>query len=192
MPLAFNLLAPWGHALERASSYLIELLPAFTGTARQLLFEHSPGRGNPKFTGDYTAFDAAIRYSWSVRKLCFGMEPADDALHRLARRDGIFARAAQIDEQLHGRKQHGEPMGDLDRERRLADAADALERRDRQRPALPRQRRRDGVLLLDPSREIGRNLGQIVEHAGAATGAPPLPVARPERPTKRSDHSRGY
>jgi hypothetical protein len=63
MPLTFNLLAPWGHSLERASGYLIELLPAFTGSARQLLFEHSPGRGNPKFTGDYTAFDALIRYS---------------------------------------------------------------------------------------------------------------------------------
>ena len=34
MPLTFNLLSPWGHALERASSYLIELLPAFTGSAR--------------------------------------------------------------------------------------------------------------------------------------------------------------
>ncbi len=42
MPLTFNLLAPWGHAFERASGYLIELLPAFTGAARQLLFEHSP------------------------------------------------------------------------------------------------------------------------------------------------------
>src|ERR1700730_15310524 len=27
MPLTFNLLSPWGHALERAWSYLIELLP---------------------------------------------------------------------------------------------------------------------------------------------------------------------
>jgi hypothetical protein len=63
MPLTFNLLAPWGQALERASGYLIELLPAFTGAARQLLFEHSPGRGNSKFTGDYTAFDALLRYS---------------------------------------------------------------------------------------------------------------------------------
>jgi hypothetical protein len=34
MPLTFNLLAPWGHALEHASSYLMELLPAFTGAAR--------------------------------------------------------------------------------------------------------------------------------------------------------------
>ena len=63
MPLTFNLLAPWGHTLERTSGYLIELLPAFTGSARQLLLEHSPGRGNSKFTGDYTAFDALIRYS---------------------------------------------------------------------------------------------------------------------------------
>src|SRR6202045_3816300 len=63
MPLTFNLLAPWGHALERASGYLIELLPAFTGNASQLVFEHSPGRGNPKYTGDFTAFDALIRYS---------------------------------------------------------------------------------------------------------------------------------
>ncbi len=35
--MTFNLLAPWGHSPERASSYLIELLPAFTGAARQLL-----------------------------------------------------------------------------------------------------------------------------------------------------------
>jgi hypothetical protein len=49
MPLTFNLLVPWGHSLERASGSLIELLPAFTGAARQLLFEHSPGRGNSTF-----------------------------------------------------------------------------------------------------------------------------------------------
>jgi hypothetical protein len=36
---------------------------SFTGAARQLLFEHSPGRGNPKFTGDYAVFDPLIRYS---------------------------------------------------------------------------------------------------------------------------------
>ena len=37
MPLTFNLLAPRMQALERASDYLLELLPAFTGSARQLL-----------------------------------------------------------------------------------------------------------------------------------------------------------
>jgi hypothetical protein len=29
----------------------------------QLLFEHFPGRGNPKSRADYTAFDALIRYA---------------------------------------------------------------------------------------------------------------------------------
>ncbi len=62
MPLTFNLLAPWLQSPERASGYLIELLPAFTGSMLQLLFEHSPGRGNSKFTGDNTAFDALIHY----------------------------------------------------------------------------------------------------------------------------------
>jgi len=35
MPLTFNLLAPWGHTRERASGYLRELLPAFTGSAQE-------------------------------------------------------------------------------------------------------------------------------------------------------------
>jgi hypothetical protein len=61
MPLTFNLLAPWQASLERASGYLRELLPAFTGNASQLLF------------------DAAIRSSrlttppltrWSAIRIC--------------------------------------------------------------------------------------------------------------------------
>jgi hypothetical protein len=62
MPLTFNLLAPWVNEPARASGYLRDLLPTFTGTVRQILFEHSPGRGHPSFTADYTAFDALIRY----------------------------------------------------------------------------------------------------------------------------------
>jgi hypothetical protein len=59
MPLAFNLLAPWGHPPERASSYLIELLrlsPAPRASSSSNIL-------NPKFTGEFTAFDALIRYS---------------------------------------------------------------------------------------------------------------------------------
>jgi hypothetical protein len=49
MPFTFNLLAPLG-ALPRTRLGLSDrVLPAFTGAARQLLFEHSPGRGNSKF-----------------------------------------------------------------------------------------------------------------------------------------------
>lgn len=62
MPLVFNLFAPWVATLEQASCFLRETLPGFAGEATQILFEHSPGRGNPLFTFDYTAFDALIRY----------------------------------------------------------------------------------------------------------------------------------
>jgi hypothetical protein len=63
VPLVFNLLAPWRHALDRAQGYLMELLPAFVGTPAELLFDHSPGRGDHKFLGDYSAFDALIRFT---------------------------------------------------------------------------------------------------------------------------------
>lgn len=62
-PLTFNLLAPLGIVEDRATAVLTELLPAFSGVPTKLLYEHSPGRGNPKFTADYSAFDAMFRYS---------------------------------------------------------------------------------------------------------------------------------
>ena len=61
MPLTFNLLAPLAAKRERANSMLNELLRDFHGLACETLFEHSPGRGDHRFTGDYTAFDALIR-----------------------------------------------------------------------------------------------------------------------------------
>ena len=62
MPLTFNLLAPLAAKRERADSMLYTLLSDFRGFAVETLFEHSPGRGDPRFTGDYTAFDALTRY----------------------------------------------------------------------------------------------------------------------------------
>ncbi len=62
MPLTFNLFAPSAKKPDLAGSLLYRLLPDFRGFARRILFEHSPGRGNPLFTGDYTAFDALLRY----------------------------------------------------------------------------------------------------------------------------------
>ena len=41
MPLMLNLLAPWRLSLEATQVYLMELLPALTGTPTQLLFERS-------------------------------------------------------------------------------------------------------------------------------------------------------
>ena len=57
-----NLFAPWTLDLRVATCVLHEILPSFAGVATQILFEHSPSRGNPHFTADYTAFDVMIRY----------------------------------------------------------------------------------------------------------------------------------
>jgi hypothetical protein len=61
-PLVFNLFAPMAQELPHASSALNELFPIATADVRRLLFEHSPGRGDLKFLGDYSAFDLLIEY----------------------------------------------------------------------------------------------------------------------------------
>jgi hypothetical protein len=60
--MVVNVIGPLKLELAQATCVLHELIPSFAGTATQVLFEHSPGRGNPRFLGDYTAFDALIRY----------------------------------------------------------------------------------------------------------------------------------
>ena len=62
MPLVFNLFGPLKRDLELATSVMRLVLPSFTGTVTNILFEHSPGRGNPAFSADYTAADALVRY----------------------------------------------------------------------------------------------------------------------------------
>jgi hypothetical protein len=66
-PLVFNLFAPMAQELLHASSALNELFPIATADVRRLLFEHSPGRGDLKFLGDYSAFDLLIEYVDSNR-----------------------------------------------------------------------------------------------------------------------------
>jgi hypothetical protein len=62
MPLVFNLFASMAQELLHASSALNELFSIATAGARRVLFEHSPGRGDPKFLGDYSAFDLLVEY----------------------------------------------------------------------------------------------------------------------------------
>jgi hypothetical protein len=61
-PLVFNVFAPMAQELLQASSALNELFSIATADARRVLFEHSPGRGDLKFLGDYSAFDLLIEY----------------------------------------------------------------------------------------------------------------------------------
>ena len=61
-PLAFNLFAPLSTDPALAARFIAELVPsAQLATVTDILFEHSPGRGDPGFTADRTAFDVVIR-----------------------------------------------------------------------------------------------------------------------------------
>lgn len=60
MPLAFNLFAPMAIDLDLATAVLRRLLPQFVHEVTGFKFEHSPGRREPRFLHDGTAFDLAI------------------------------------------------------------------------------------------------------------------------------------
>jgi len=62
MPLAFNLFGPLKLDLDFATNVMQLIIPSFHGKVTDVLFEHSPGRGSPAFTADYTAFDVFIKY----------------------------------------------------------------------------------------------------------------------------------
>ena len=60
MPLCFNLLGILKQDLDLASRTFCSLWPATMNTVDGIYFEHSPGRGDPRYTGDYTAFDTLV------------------------------------------------------------------------------------------------------------------------------------
>ena len=61
-PLCFNLFGELARDLDLATRVLRELEP---GIARvtSITFEHSPSRGDPRFTGDRSAFDTFVTYA---------------------------------------------------------------------------------------------------------------------------------
>jgi hypothetical protein len=58
MPLAFNSLAPLKADKKLACKVFNQLAPGIAKDITHVQFEHSPGRGDPTFTADGTAFDA--------------------------------------------------------------------------------------------------------------------------------------
>ena len=63
MPLAFNLFGLLKLDRKLATKMLRALAPDLAdATAQAVLFEHSPGRGDPQLTGDHTAFDVTLIY----------------------------------------------------------------------------------------------------------------------------------
>lgn len=59
-PLALNLLGPLKLDRNFAEAFVREIAPDLAGRVCAVTFEHSPGRGDPNFTDDGTAFDAFI------------------------------------------------------------------------------------------------------------------------------------
>ncbi len=60
-PLVFNLFGPLTADPALATRFMAELFPGALANVTDILFEHSPGRGDPRFTADRTAFDVVIR-----------------------------------------------------------------------------------------------------------------------------------
>lgn len=59
-PLALNLIGPLKLNRDLAEAFVREIAPDLAGRVCSVSFEHSPGRGDPTFTEDGTAFDAFI------------------------------------------------------------------------------------------------------------------------------------
>lgn len=59
-PLALNLLGPIKLNRDLAEAFVREIAPDLGGRVCAVTFEHSPGRGDPTFTDDGTAFDGFI------------------------------------------------------------------------------------------------------------------------------------
>lgn len=59
-PMALNLFGPIKLDRDLAEAFVREIAPDLAGRVCAVTFEHSPGRGDPHFLADGTAFDVAI------------------------------------------------------------------------------------------------------------------------------------
>ena len=59
--LAFSLFGPLKRSPALATAVLGRLFPDLVGVVTNVLFEHSPARCDPRFSGDRTAFDVLVR-----------------------------------------------------------------------------------------------------------------------------------
>jgi hypothetical protein len=101
--LVFNLFGPFKQNLALATAVMRWLVPDLVGEVTGVRFEHSPGRGQPRFIADHTAFDVLlhcttprgrsafvaieVKYSEAPAGLASPARPRYDALSREA---GVF------------------------------------------------------------------------------------------------------
>jgi PD-(D/E)XK nuclease superfamily len=73
-PLAFNLFGELHFDHKLATGLFKRLFPGKLDKVTEILFEHSPGRGDKNFTGDRSAFDVFVEYSRKGAKGFIGIE----------------------------------------------------------------------------------------------------------------------
>lgn len=157
MALTFNLLAPLAMTRSNADTVLYTLLKEFRGATQDILFEHSPGRGDPRFTGDYSAFDALIRYTTSDGRRGFVAiefkysESMNEPTPRINPRHGDLAEASGLFANPMDPALRSNPLQQLWREHLLAQTMIDSGRYD------------EGFFLL-----IGPTLNHLVQDAATA------------------------
>jgi hypothetical protein len=70
-PLCFNLFSELSRDLELATQVFHELTPERVACVTSIVFEHSPGRGDLRFSGDRSAFDVFVAYDSPTGKRGF-------------------------------------------------------------------------------------------------------------------------
>lgn len=99
-PLCFNLFGGLKLDAEKANQFFRHILPDYVATVEGIYFEHSPGRGDPTFTNDNTAFDVfvvcatpegktgfvaiEVKYSETMAEPLAGLRPRYEELSRLS------------------------------------------------------------------------------------------------------------
>jgi hypothetical protein len=73
-PLAFNLFAELSLDLDRATRVFQQVLGKPIDRITSIQFEHSPGRGDVRFTGDHSAMDVFVEYSAGGKRGFVGIE----------------------------------------------------------------------------------------------------------------------
>ena len=73
-PLCFNLFGELHYDPELATLFFYTLFPEKVETVTKVRFEHSPGRGNKKYTGDNSAFDVFVDYVCGDKTGFIGIE----------------------------------------------------------------------------------------------------------------------
>lgn len=70
-PLCFNLFGELARDLNLAGRVLQSLMPGRIACVTEIRFEHAPGRSDPRYTGDRSAFDVFVRYESPAGKRGF-------------------------------------------------------------------------------------------------------------------------